>query len=88
LTQLLNNTVIAKIAKKRDCTPAQVILAWGVSRGTSVIPKTSHANRATENFQSLDCVLHKKDLKKIGGLGKAHRRYNNPSESWGVDLYE
>ncbi|KAK5174776.1 uncharacterized protein LTR77_001859 [Saxophila tyrrhenica] len=87
-TQLLNNTVVTKIASKRDCTPAQVLLAWGMGRGTSVIPKTSHFERVKENFGSLECELKDKDVEKIDKLGKAHKRYNNPSKSWGLDLYE
>ena len=86
--QLLENKVITKIADKRDCTPGQVALIWGMSRGTSVIPKTSHLDRVTENFKSLDCVLKMKDIEKIDKLGKEHFRFNNPSKNWGVDLYE
>ncbi|KAK3671935.1 hypothetical protein LTR78_008110 [Recurvomyces mirabilis] len=88
LTQLLNNTVLTKIAHKRGCTPAQVSLVWGMSRGTSVIPKSQHKERITENFHSLKCELKEKDLKKLDKLGKAHHRYNNPSEGWKVDLYK
>lgn len=86
--QLLNNTAIAKIAKKRGCTPAQAILAWGLARGTSVIPKSSHLERITENFHALECDLKSKDLKKIDKLDKEHYRFNNPGKSWGVPLYE
>jgi len=87
-TPLLENKVINKIADKRSCTPAQVALIWGMSRGTSVIPKTSHLERATENLHSVECILKKKDLEKIDALGEEHHRYNNPSKGWGVDLYE
>ena len=86
--QLLSNKVITKIASKRGCTAAQVALQWGMSRGTSVIPKTSHKERVEENFKTLECVLKKKDLEKIDELEKEHHRYNNPSKSWGLDLYE
>lgn len=68
--QLLKNKKVVNIAEKRGCTPAQVVLAWGLSRGTSVIPKSSHLERITENFHALECVLKKKDLKKIDKLGK------------------
>ncbi|EMC99116.1 hypothetical protein BAUCODRAFT_66038 [Baudoinia panamericana UAMH 10762] len=85
--QLLNNTVITKIASKRGCTPAQVALAWGMARGTSVIPKSQNKERILENFGSLKCELKKKDLAKIDALGKAHHRYNNPAKAWKVDLY-
>ena len=85
---LLKNEVITKIAEKRECTPAQVILAWGMGRGTSVIPKTSHLDRVEENYKSIGCVLESKDIKKIDKLHKEYFRYNNPSKSWDVPLYE
>lgn len=85
---LLNNTAIRNIAAKRDCTPAQVVLMWGMARGTSVIPKSSHLERITENLHSLECVLEKKDLREIDELDEYHWRFNNPQKSWGVPLYE
>lgn len=85
---LLQNKVLAKIAKKRSCTPAQVTLAWGMSRGVSVIPKSIHKDYITENFGSLQCELKKTDLRKIDALGKFHYRYNNPAKPWDVPLYE
>ena len=84
--QLLKNKKIVNIAEKRGCTPAQAVLAWGLSRGTSVIPKSSHLDRITENFHALECVLKEKDLQKIDKLGKEHYRFNNPSSSWDVPL--
>jgi len=30
--------------------PAQVILSWGVQRGTSVVPKTVQTHRLAENI--------------------------------------
>lgn len=86
--QLLKNKKVVKIAEKRGCTPAQAVLAWGMSRGTSVIPKSSHNERITENFESLKCVLKKKDLKKIDKLGKEYYRFNNPSSGWDVTLFD
>lgn len=52
-----------------------------------MIPKSIHKDYIEENFGAVECVLKKKDLEKIGKLGKWHHRYNNPSKSWGVDLY-
>jgi alcohol dehydrogenase (NADP+) len=85
--QLLKNKKIVSIAEKRGCTPAQVVLQWGMRRGTSVIPKSSHLDRITENLHAVECGLSKKDLKKIDKLGKEYYRFNNPSESWDVPLY-
>lgn len=86
---LLENEVLVKIAKKRKCTPAQVALAWGMGRGTSVIPKSKHEVYIVENFEASECVLKKGDLKKIEKVGKKYlTRFNNPSKGWGVELFE
>ena len=86
---LLENTVIKDIAERRDCTPAQVVLAWGMQRGTSVIPKSAHAARIQENYGGLDCILDFQDHDLIGEIGyKFLKRYSNPSNAWGVKLYD
>lgn len=88
LTPLLSNPLLHKIAEKRSCTPAQVALQWGISRGTSIIPKSQHKGRITENFHAVECALKAKDLKAISHvLGSEHHRYINPSKSWKVELY-
>jgi len=87
--QLLQNKVVQKIAHKRDCTVAQVALAWGMSRGVSVIPKSSHAARIDENYGALECDLKDEDFDTLAKVGKEDTfRYNNPSKGWGVKLYE
>ncbi|KAF1967005.1 Aldo/keto reductase [Bimuria novae-zelandiae CBS 107.79] len=85
---LLENETIKEIAEKRECTPAQVVLAWGISRGTSVIPKSKHENYIEENLGALNCGLAAGDLADIDQLGKDPVRFNNPSDGWGVDLFE
>ncbi|KAK1083016.1 hypothetical protein LTR33_003532 [Friedmanniomyces endolithicus] len=88
LEPLLNSTVLRSIAAKRGCTPAQVALAWGMGRRTSVIPKSQHPERIEEDFGSLECELEAGDVERISELGVAHHRFNNPSEDWKVELYE
>ena len=86
---LLQNKEIGKIAEKRGCTNAQVALKWGMGRGTSVIPKSSHAERIREDFEAVDCPLEKEDYEMIKEVGERYlKRFNNPSEGWGVNLYE
>ena len=85
---LLANKDITQIAKERGCTNAQVALAWGMDRGTSVIPKSQHADRIKENFGSANCKLEEQDYTTIKKLGKKYlKRFNNPSDGWGVPLY-
>ena len=86
---LLVNEDITEIAKERGCTNAQVALAWGIHRGYSVIPKSQHADRIQENFESMECKLKEEDYTIIEKLGKEYlKRFNNPSDGWGVPLYQ
>ena len=85
---LLENETIKRIAEKRDCTPAQVVLAWGMQRGTSVIPKSKHEKFVKENFESRKCLLKEEDLEEVRALSEHPRRFNNPSKGWGVHLFE
>lgn len=86
---LLVNEDITEIAKERGCTNAQVALAWGMGRGYSVIPKSQHADYIKENFGSAKCKLEEEDYNTIEKLGKKYlKRFNNPSDGWGVPLYQ
>ena len=86
---LLANREISDIAAARGCTNVQVALAWGMGRGTSVIPKSQHADRIEENFASTNCKLEEEDYITIEKLGEKYlRRFNNPSEGWDVPLYQ
>lgn len=86
---LLENETIKRIAERRNCTPAQVALAWGIGRGTSVIPKSSHEEWIKENYGSLGCVLEVGDLVELKRVGVERlTRFNDPSVGWGVRLFE
>ena len=86
---ILDDEIISSVAKKRNCTNAQVALAWGLSRKTSVIPKSSHVSRIEENAGSVRCVLDEEDKVRIGGIqNRFVKRFNDPSKGWGVDLYD
>lgn len=86
---LLENPTILQVAEKRGCTSAQVALAWGIGRGTSVIPKSSRVDHMTEDFDALKCELQEEDFHTIAAISRHYvKRYNNPSDDWGVNLYD
>jgi len=86
---LLKNPTLESIAERRGCTVAQVALAWGMERGTSVIPKSTHEKWIQENYQSLGCELGVVDLLELKKVGvESMTRFNNPSKGWGVKLFE
>jgi D-xylose reductase len=74
---LLVHPTITAIAAAVGRTPAQVLLRWGVQRGTAVIPKTSRPGRLAENLAVLDFTLSADQMRAIGGLD-AGRRFNDP----------
>lgn len=74
---LLVHPLITGIAAAVGRTPAQVLLRWGVQRGTAVIPKTSRPERLAENLALSDFALSAPDMAAISGLD-AGRRFNDP----------
>ena len=48
--KLVNNPVITVIAKRVNKTPAQVLLAWAVQRGTAPLTTATNARYIEENF--------------------------------------
>ena len=54
---VLDQPVVRHAAERHGRTPAQVVLRWGVQRGTAVIPKTSRPERLKENLAVFDFEL-------------------------------
>ncbi|KIJ34294.1 hypothetical protein M422DRAFT_213220 [Sphaerobolus stellatus SS14] len=46
-----SDPTVVDIARNNGCTEAQVLLSWGVQRGTVVIPKTEKEERLKENLK-------------------------------------
>jgi aldehyde reductase len=46
----LEDPVILSIAQKTSLTPAQVLLAWGIQRGTAILTTAKNPDRARENY--------------------------------------
>jgi len=70
---LLTQPIIVDIAAKRNMSPGQVLLAWALSRGTVVIPKSTNPARLQENFLAADFELEAADLQAIDGLEQGYR---------------
>ncbi len=74
---VLSQPVVLEIARRLQRSPAQVVLRWGVQRGTSVIPKTSRLERLAENLAVFDFTLSSEDMAAISALNQ-NRRFNDP----------
>jgi glycerol 2-dehydrogenase (NADP+) len=64
---LAKDQTLAKIAEAKGKTTAQVLLVWGLQRGTSVIPKSVTASRIEDNFK-LDFTLTDDEMKQLSSL--------------------
>jgi len=79
--KLIDDPVLAEIGKKYNKSGAQVALAWGISHGRSVIPKSKTDSRIKANLEG-DFKLEAEDVKKIDGVDK-QMRFNDPSANFG-----
>lgn len=86
LDPLLKDAFWTDIAAKKGVTPAQAILAWGIQRGTIVIPKSTSDGHLLQNLEALDIVFTDEELEEISKQDKK-ARFNNPSKFWGVKLF-
>jgi aryl-alcohol dehydrogenase-like predicted oxidoreductase len=64
----------AAIAENKDCTPAQLALAWVLAQGDDMIPIPGTKKRKflRENAGAVDVELTDDDLKQIGALLASH----------------
>ncbi|MGO1539324.1 MAG: aldo/keto reductase [Leucobacter sp.] len=74
----LDNPVITEIAQARECTPAQVVLAWHLAIGNVAIPKTLREERLRENFAAASIRLSPEECARIKTLDAGARRGKDP----------
>nr|XP_057928932.1 aldo-keto reductase family 1 member A1-B [Doryrhamphus excisus]XP_057928933.1 aldo-keto reductase family 1 member A1-B [Doryrhamphus excisus] len=70
---LLDEPVIATLAKKYNRSPAQIILRWQTQRGVVTIPKSVTAARIRENIQVFDFTLEEEEMSRVTALNKNWR---------------
>jgi D-xylose reductase len=76
---VLEQTAVRQIAERHGRSPAQIVLRWGVQRGTAVIPKTSRPERLRENLSIFDFSLTVEEMAAIDALNR-NRRFNDPGD--------
>ncbi|HEY6880890.1 MAG TPA: aldo/keto reductase [Polyangiales bacterium] len=70
---LLKEPTIVAIAEEHGCTPAQVLLAWHMQRGVSVIPKSVTPSRLRENLAAVELSLSASAMQRIAQLDRRFR---------------
>jgi len=71
--KLLDDAIIQKIAKSKNCTPAQILLSWALNRGISVIPKSVNPDRIAQNIEAEKLNFSDDELQSITDLKKEFR---------------
>ena len=75
--KLIENKILALIAKKYNKTVPQIILKWNIQSDIITIPKSGNKTRIRENFDIFNFELSDEELKKIDNLNENYRvRYN------------
>jgi 2,5-diketo-D-gluconate reductase A len=71
---LLTDETITRIADKHARSAAQVVIAWHLAHGLSVIPKASSPEHLSDNFAALDLTLDDDDLAAINAMDREDGR--------------
>ncbi|MDG9701411.1 aldo/keto reductase [Streptomyces sp. DH37] len=77
---LLDDPVIAEIARRHGRTPAQVVLRWHLQLGNVVIPKSVTPSRIEENIDVFSFVLDDDDMTGLSTLDNGTRLGPDPDE--------
>ncbi|MDQ6840688.1 MAG: aldo/keto reductase [Actinomycetota bacterium] len=76
---LLDDDVVAGIAKAQDRSPAQVVLRWHIQLGDVVIPKSVNPDRIRENIEVFDFELSSEEMDQLSELGPEDRVGPDPA---------
>lgn len=71
--KLLEDPVVAEIAKKHRHSPAQVLLRYHIQQGVSVIPKSDKPHHILENTKVFNFRLTDEDMEALRGLDRGWR---------------
>lgn len=85
MMRLIDQPLLKEIGQKYAKSPVQVALAWGVTNGRSVIPKSVIDWQVKENIEA-DFEIDEKDMMKIETLD-IKARFNDPSLDYQWRLY-
>lgn len=85
IPRVIDHPILKEIGEKYNKSPVQVVLAWAINCGRSVIPKSTIDWQIRENLAA-DVELSEEDMAAIGTLD-VKARFNDPSLDYGWRLY-
>ncbi len=72
--KLVEDPVVVAIAKRVNKTPAQVLLAWAIQRGTALLTTSKNPSRIRENFEV--SAIPEEAMREISDGIKSRVRFN------------
>lgn len=81
-TDLLQHKPYAALADKYKCTVPQLLLAWALCQGFSVLPKSTNANHICANFESLKVKLSDEDIETMKWTEQKKFCWDPKSVAW------
>lgn len=78
----LGDQVVGRIAAEKGVGRGAVLIAWGLSKGCSVLAKSEREERIKENFTAGNLVLSNDEIKQLDGLDRG-MIVCNMVEYWG-----
>lgn len=85
MMRVIDKPILKEIGQKYGKSPVQVVLAWGINNGRSVIPKSVIDWQIEENLEA-QFELQTEDMALIATLD-AKARFNDPSLDYEWRLY-
>jgi alcohol dehydrogenase (NADP+) len=85
MMRVIDQPVLKELGLKYGKSPVQIVLAWGVNCGRSVIPKSVIEWQIDENVAA-DFEIEEADMERVGELD-VKARFNDPSFDHGYRLY-
>jgi D-xylose reductase len=76
---VLETQVVRELAQRHGRTAAQIVLRWGVQRGTAVVPKSTRPERLAENLALFDFELTAAEMQSLSALNR-DQRFNDPGD--------
>lgn len=76
---VLDNLVLAELAKKYNKSTAQIVIRWHIQNDLIVIPKSVREQRIKENFDVFDFELTPEDITVINDIGDNNRSGPDPA---------
>lgn len=66
----LDDDALRDLAAEHDATPAQVLLRWGLQKGTVPLPKANDRGHLEENLGAFDLALDDEDMQRLDALNE------------------